>query len=427
MYLFMRIIYTFLLYLFIPFILLRLYWKGRRLPAYRQRILERFSLSSANASAPVDIWLHAVSLGEVVAATPLIDALLMKQWKVLVTTMTPTGSQQVIKRFGQQVTHQYLPYDIPWALRRFFKKNQPRLGIIMETELWPNLIDMAKQMGIPLLLANARLSDQSFKSYEKVKLMFKPILQQFTAIFAQSEEDVNRFVSLGAPSASVYMLGNIKFDLQLPTLSNHHSLPLDNQWAKDRVVVIAASTHHDEEHQLLLRLNRLKVVIPNVLLVIAPRHPERFQAIYQLCLAEGFRTGIRSEPNTIDATIDVLVIDSLGELLGFYQQSDYAFVGGSLVPVGGHNVLEPIAMRVPVFCGPYMMNSKAICRDLLMADAMVMVKNADALIDAINAMHQNKTQRIRQIDNATAVLLANQGTVARYMEKIELVLQSRKP
>lgn len=418
----MRVIYTCLLYVLTPFILLRLYWKGRRLPAYRQRLFERFSIGMLDPALSVDVWLHAVSLGEVVAATPLIDALLMKKWRVLVTTMTPTGSQQVIARFGQQVIHQYLPYDFPWSLRRFFKTYQPRLGIIMETELWPNLIYQAKGMSIPLFLANARLSDQSFKSYKKVRFMFKPILNQFTGIFAQSPEDMRRFIALGASSTVVESLGNIKFDLQQPKKSHNNVRQFKHQWGLGRTVVIAASTHDNEEHQLILGLNQLKATIPGVLLLIAPRHPERFQAIYDLCLTQGFRTARRSESASIQNNIDVLVIDSLGELLTFYQCSDYAFVGGSLVPVGGHNVLEPIAMGVPVFCGPYMMNSKAVCRELLAHDAMVMVQNVDELMLAIIDMFKNKPKRALQISHATSVLNANQGTVARYMERIGLFI-----
>ena len=417
----MRQIYTFFLYLLTPFIVLRLYWKSRRLPAYRYRILERFSLGIATI-APVDIWIHAVSLGEVVAATPLIDELLAKQWRVLVTTMTPTGSQQVSKRFGSQVSHQYIPYDLPWALRRFFKKNQPRLGIIMETELWPNVIYQAHKIKMPLLLANARLSDKAFKRYEKVSFMFKPILNQFTAIFAQSNEDAQRFVTLGASASLVQVLGNIKFDLQFRMALNQDCLSLKEKWGNERTVVIAASTHDDEENQLLSRLNQLKAAIPPVLLLFAPRHPERFQQVYQLSVTQGFNTGLRSEPTTIDVHTDVVVIDTLGELLNFYQLSDYAFVGGRLVPIGGHNVLEPIAVQVPVFCGPFMNNSKEICRDLRAAGALTMVENADDLITAITTMYHNDVQRQQQITKASAVLAANRGTVARYMEHIETIL-----
>ncbi len=417
----MRHIYTLFLYLISPFIVLRLYWKGRRLSAYRQRILERFSLGKT-VQAPVDVWLHAVSLGEIVAAIPLIDALLAKQWRVLVTTMTPTGSQHVIKRFGQQIEHQYVPYDFPWVVRRFFKMYNPRLGIIMETELWPNLIHQANQINLPLLLVNARLSDHSFKQYEKVKFMFKPVLNQFTTIFAQSEEDAKRFIALGAAENLVKIVGNIKFDLQIQISANKDCDQLKNQWGKTRAVLIAASTHNDEETQILSRLSKLKTTMPDMVLLIAPRHPERFQEVYQLSETQGFKTGRRSQPTSIDDSTEVVVLDSMGELLSFYQTSDYAFVGGSLVPIGGHNVLEPIAVKVPVFCGPFMNNSKSICRDLCAAEAMTMTENADELVAAIAMMHSNPSKREQQIENASKVLIANQGTVARYMEKIETIL-----
>lgn len=417
----MRYIYTFFLYLVSPLFILRLYWKGRRLPAYRQRILERFALNKKEHK-PVDVWLHAVSLGEVIAATPLIDALIAKQWRVLVTTMTPTGSQHVMKRFGQQIDHQYVPYDFPGAVRRFFRKTKPRLGIIMETELWPNLIHEAHRIKMPLLLVNARLSDHSFKSYQKAKFIFKSVVNQFTTIFAQSEEDAKRFMALGAAKNIVQVLGNIKFDLQLRISASKDCEQLKNQWGSKRPVVIAASTHNDEEKQILSRFDKLKAAIPKVLLLIVPRHPERFQDVYQLSETEGFVTGRRSQPTSIDANTEVVIVDSMGELLSFYQASNYAFVGGSLVPIGGHNVLEPIAVQIPVFCGPYMNNSKAICSDLCAAEALVMVENVDELVAAIGVMHGNEAKREQQITNASKVLEANKGTVARYMEKIEEIL-----
>lgn len=419
----LRYIYTVLLYLLTPFILLRLYWKGRCLPAYRQRIHERFSFGKIAASE-VDVWLHAVSLGEVVAATPLIDALLAKKLRVLVTTMTPTGSQQVISRFGQRVVHQYVPYDLPWVLRRFFKKINARVGLIMETELWPNVIHEATQAHLPLLLINARISDKAFTSYQKARFFFKPILAQFNAIFTQSELDALRFKALGAPVEKVHVLGNMKFDLQMEVLNQGSYEQLKIAWGKSRPVLIAASTHDDEENQILTRLNTLKAAIPELVLLIAPRHPERFKAIYELSQRHEFKTGLRSQPESIDATIDVLVLDSLGELPGFYKMSDYAFVGGSLVPVGGHNVLEPIAMQVPVFCGPFMQNSKTICSDLCVANAMQQVADCDALITALIAMHHDPSQRARQIANATAVLEANQGSVARYLDVVVAVLDA---
>lgn len=417
----MRRLYTVFLYLAIPYILLRLYWKGRRLPAYRQRIPERFSIGGF-LSSPIDVWIHAVSLGEVIAATPLIDALLAKQYRVLVTTMTPTGSLQLKTRFNTRISHQYLPYDLPWALRRFFKHINARIGIIMETELWPNLIYEAKRAALPLMLINGRLSDKAFQHYQYVDFFFKPILNQLTMILAQSDLDAERFMKLGAPFDHVKVFGNMKFDLQVIIKNSQHIAKLREQWGSTRPIFIAASTHENEESLLLSRLTQLKAAIPDVLLLCAPRHPERFDAVSRLCQQQGFKTGRRSQASLINASMDVLVLDSLGELLGFYQISDYAFVGGSLVPIGGHNVLEPIAMHVPAFCGPYMQNSKAVCDELCTVNALKRVNDVDALINAIIQMHQNPVERQQQVESATRVLHANQGTVARYLDQIEKII-----
>jgi 3-deoxy-D-manno-octulosonic-acid transferase len=416
----MRFIYTFFFYLLLPFILIRLYWKSRRLPAYWQRLHERFFWRSP-VQGPVDVWLHAVSLGEVVAATPLIDELLKKDWRILVTTMTPTGSAQLSKRFGQRIQHCYLPYDLPQRWRKFFKILTPRLGLIMETEIWPNLIHEAKRAKMPLLLINARLSDRSFKSYQKIAWFLKSALQELTGVFAQSEEDAQRFIALGTPKQNVQMMGNMKFDVQWQVNTNHDSRSIIERCGS-RCVLIAASTHDDEEKQILSRLKILKQSIPDLLLLIAARHPERFQTVYQESLAHGFDTGLRSCPEALSPATDVVIIDSLGELMNFYQVSDYAFVGGSLITLGGHNVLEPIAVQVPVFCGPHMQNSKSICRELLAAKAMVMASDADDLIHAIIALHKNPSQRQQQISNATAVLAANQGTVKACMDQVQVLM-----
>lgn len=415
----MRYLYTVLLFVMTPFIVLRLYWKSRHLSAYRQRIGERFS---CRAIAPVDVWIHAVSLGEVVAATPLIQALLDKELRVMVTTMTPTGSQQVISRFGVRVSHQYVPYDLPWLVRRFFKAMKPRLGMIMETELWPNLISQAHRQNIPLLLINARLSDKAFRHYEKARFIFKPILNQLTRILAQSDEDARRFVALGAEVSRVQAVGNLKFDMPPVVIDPTLSALFRQAWGAERVVVIAASTHDDEEEQWLMRFARLQQAIPHVLLLIAPRHPERFQTVYQLCQQHLFKTGLRSSPATMNADSEVVVLDSLGELSLFYSLSDYAFVGGSLVPIGGHNVLEAIAVNVPVFCGPYMNNAQAVCDALCAADAIEQVKNADEMIEHLIALHNNPGRREELKRHALRVLQANQGTLLRCMENVMQII-----
>lgn len=421
----MRFFYSFLMYLLIPFILIRLWWKGKSLPAYRKRIAERFFLGDYKYK-PVDVWVHAVSLGEVIAAIPLIDAMLDKHWSLLVTTMTPTGSERVQARFGGKVMHQYLPYDLPAVLKRFYKHIRPRVGVIMETELWPNVIHQARVAQIPLLLANARISDDSIKGYKKIKYLVKPILNQFSAILAQGEEDAQRYMILGAKKERVHVLGNMKFDLQTNRIESQRFSDLKKHWGGARVAVIAASTHEDEEAQLLSQLKRLQHAISDVVLLIAPRHPERFQEVYQLCIQSGFKTGLRSDLQTLSPENEVVVLDSLGELLGLYQISDYAFVGGSLVSVGGHNVLEPIAMNIPVLSGHYIHNFKLICDELQAAQGILLARNAEEVIDGIINLHTHPVFRQQMIQNATAVFKKNKGSVLRHLQHIEELMHTAR-
>jgi len=419
----MRYLYTFLFYLALPFILARLYWKGRKNPAYTQRLGERFSWGPV-LSPKVDVWVHAVSLGEVVASKTLVEQLLALNQRVLVTTMTPTGSAQVVRQFGERVSHQYVPYDFPWALRRFFMTVRPRVGIIMETELWPNMIAEAKLFGVALFLANARISDGAFKTYQHVKFFFKPFLTQFTGILAQSAHDAKRFCALGAPNNHVRIMGNMKSDLQVSTDGFDALRVFKQAWGDARPVVIAASTHEGEEQQIFSVFRALQQAIPEVVLLVAPRHPERFDAVYQLACTHEFKTGRRSNKDTITQDTDVVVLDSLGELLGFYALSDYAFVGGSLVSIGGHNVLEPMALGVPVFCGMFMQNSKSLCEELLRARAMQQVEDTDAMVNAMKHLHENPNERSAQVDRATTALKASQGSVARHLEVISSYLKN---
>lgn len=417
----MRFLYSLLMYFLTPYLILRLWWKGRRLPAYKQRIMERFFLSRKNYPA-IDVWLHAVSLGEVIAATPLIHAILEKQWTVLVTTMTPTGSDRVMSCFGETVAHCYIPYDLPGALKRFFRTIKPKVGIIMETELWPNLINQAYLAHIPLLLANGRLSTRSLNRYLKMRCFFKALLNQFTAILVQSADDAQCFHTLGAKTEQVKVLGNMKFDVQTEHLDLSFFYTLKKQWGENRVVVMAASTHDDEESQILKQLKKLQQAIPSVLLLIAPRHPERFKIVYQMALQQGFNTGLRSHQDVLSPQNEVIVLDCLGELLGFYQVSDYAFVGGSLVPVGGHNMLEPIVVSKPVFSGAAVHNFKTICNELHVKKAIRIVNNANELIEAIVYLHQHTDLKKEMVKNATMVLESNRGAVKKHWQEIERVL-----
>jgi 3-deoxy-D-manno-octulosonic-acid transferase len=411
----MRFLYTFFLYLALPFIVLRLMFKGRKNPAYRARLAERFAWHQNNAT-PVDVWLHAVSFGEVVAAKTLIETLLKANKRVLVTTMTPTGSEQALRLFGTRIQHQYIPYDFPFAVRRFFKAYAPRVGIIMETEIWPNLIVEATSCGVALFLANGRISDAAYPAYQRIKWFFKPILMHFTGIFAQSSQDAERFCVLGAPETNVHVLGNMKSDLFVPDEVDAPVRFLKQLWGEARPVVVAASTHAGEEQLILSVLKPLQQLVPDVVLLIAPRHPERFDEVHKLAKTHTIKTGRRTDETTIDEQTEVVVLDSLGELLGFYALSDYAFVGGSLVSIGGHNVLEPMALGVPVFCGPFMQNSKDLCEALVKVRAITQVQDAKTVVREIGALHQDASARDAGIKRATEALKANQGAVARHVD-----------
>lgn len=415
----MRFFYTILFYLLTPLIALRLYWKGRKLKSYRERWGERFCGGGKARSTPVDVWLHAVSLGEVIAATPLIESFLKKNLRVCVTTMTPTGSAQVLRQFGERVVHQYLPYDLPHALRRFFKIMAPRVGIIMETELWPNLIFEAARIKLPLFLANARISDKAYAQYSVIRWLFRPILKNFTCIMTQSAVDEMRYKALTGHTTQVKMLGNLKFDLEISPGDIRIALSIKKTLGELRPLLILASTHENEEFLVLEHLPLLQQSVPGIVVLIAPRHPERFQQVYELSMRLGYKTGRRSVLDTIYRDSEVVVLDSMGELMSFYSVVDYAFVGGSLVPVGGHNVLEPIALEVPVFCGPFMHNSRAIIAELLRENALIQVETAQAFITEMSRLHSDPACLSYQVEQARRILKSHQGALARYLEMIE--------
>lgn len=422
----MRYLYTALMYLCVPYFLLRLLWKSRRLPAYRNRIAERFSCpttcSRGAGDRSVDIWIHAVSLGEVIAATSLIEEWLKSGHHVLITTMTPTGSERVSKQFGNRALHQYLPYDLPYALRRFLKQYSPKIAVIMETELWPNLIYTVSERRIPLVLVNGRLSKRSCEHYHHVKFWFRSLLKLFSAICVQTEADKAHFIALGANPSTVEVLGNVKFDMRPPGKISETWMQLKRQWGSDRPVIILASTHEDEEKQFLSQLTKLHQSLPDVLLLIVPRHPERFNEVYQLSVNMGFKTGRRSQIQEIFPTQTVIIVDAMGELMQAYQSSDYAFVGGSLVPVGGHNVLEPILAKIPVFSGPHVHNFTLICDLLVEKKAIGLLPSAAAVFEAMVHLSYDPASKQRQIDAASQVLVMNQGALTRYTQKVESYL-----
>jgi 3-deoxy-D-manno-octulosonic-acid transferase len=419
----MHRVYNLLLYGLLPLILLRLYWRGRNNPDYRRRWGERFGLFPA-LSKPGCLWVHAVSVGEARAALPLIRALLERypEHGVLVTTTTPTGSRQVQNALQDRVSHVYLPYDVPGAVARFLARTRPRLAVIMETELWPNLFRQCAAAGIPLVVANARLSERSARGYGRLPRFTAAVLARTTLIAAQSEADAARFRALGAPRARV--LGNLKYDLTLPPELPEHGRALRRMLGENRPVWIAASTHPGEDEQILDAFIRLRRGFPDLLLVLVPRHPERFAPVAQLCERRGLNLVRRSGRRPCTADTAVFLGDSMGELLLFYGAADVAFVGGSLVPHGGQNPLEAALLGLPVLWGPHMFNFAEISQGLLAAQAARQVADAEELAEAVGHWLNDRSARQAAGRRARETLAAQRGALAALLDNIDGLLRT---
>lgn len=419
----MRQLYTIIFYLALPAVLLRLYWRGFKASAYRQRWRERLGFYPRQPAQNV-VWFHCVSVGEAEAAFPLIRLMQAEHPKqrFLVTTTTPTGSARVRDALGAQVEHVYLPYDLPLVLRRFFRHFRPKMAVFMEKEIWPNLFAACAERQIPLFVINARLSERSARSYKKIPALIKPALQCISQIATQAEADRLRFIEIGADAQRVAVLGNIKFDLSMDDSVLAAGRALKQRFA-ERLVWILASTHQDEEAQLLPVFTRLKQKIPHLLLVIAPRHPERFSAVNNICREQGLNAVMRSENPVVSEATDVYIADSMGELKMLYAAADVAFVGGSLVPVGGHNVLEPALIGVPVIFGPRMFNFAEIAERILAEQAAVQCATPDAIGAAVLQIHADADFRDKLTAKAKAFVLRNQGATRRIADMLSQALR----
>ncbi len=409
----MRIVYTVLLYLLAPAVLLRLAWRGLRAPAYLRRWPERFAVIEPAVGEQV-IWLHAVSVGEVQAAEPLIRVLIEQypEYSLLVTTVTPTGSARVRELFDNYIAHTYAPYDLPDAVGRFFDRVRPQLAIVMETELWPNLFHACRRRGIPLLLVNARLSERSMRGYRKLQGLVAGTLACVTRIAAQGEADAQRFKALGAQDDQLVVAGNLKFEQRVRPGLRELAEVLRRDWGSTRPVWIAASTHEGEEELVLDAFRHLLEKIPDCLLVLVPRHPERFQSVLQLCRQRGLETVLRSEQIPCAASTRVFLGDSMGELPLFYAAADVAFVGGSLVKHGGHNLLEPAAVGVPMLAGPHVFNFTDISRLLIEAGACEPVQDLAGLELAAERWLLDPDLRRAAGERARQVVEKNRGALA---------------
>ncbi|BBT38160.1 lipid IV(A) 3-deoxy-D-manno-octulosonic acid transferase [Pseudomonas putida] len=416
-----RTLYTLLFHLGLPLVALRLYLRARKAPAYGQRIAERFACKLAPMRQG-GIWVHAVSVGESIAAAPMIRALLKAypDLPITLTCMTPTGSERIRAMFAEEprIQHCYLPYDLPWAAGRFLDHVRPRLGIIMETELWPNHIHQCTKRGIPVALANARLSERSARGYARFAGLTGPMLAEMSLIAVQTEVEAERFRSLGARPECVQVTGSIKFDLKIDEQLQPRAKALREQWgAEQRPVWIAASTHEGEDALILEAHRQLLQIHGDALLILVPRHPERFDAVYALC-RDQFATVRRSLGTPVNGQTAVLLGDTMGELLFLYALADIAFVGGSLVATGGHNPLEPAALALPVVMGPHVFNFLEITAMLREAGALQQVDDAEGLAGAIRRLIELPQDARRMGLAGKAVMQANQGALDRLVQAL---------
>ena len=418
----MRFIYSVLLYLLVPWVLARLAWRGVRNRGYWQRWGERFGFV-ARLSGPT-IWLHAVSVGEVRASAPLVKALTRDYpgHRILITTMTPTGSDTVRTLFGDSVAHCYVPYDLPSALWRFLNRTRPCLALIMETELWPNLFHQCRARAIPLFLANVRMSQKSARGYRRFARFTRATLANVSGVGAQTTEDADRMRALGA--AQVEVTGSIKFEMEVPADLAANAVILRRGFGA-RPVWVAASTREGEEPQVLDAFTQLRERFPELLLVLVPRHPERFEAVAKICRQRGFAIERRSAPlDGVAPTTAILLGDTMGELLLFYAAADAAFIGGSLAPLGGQNLLEAAAVGTPVVFGPSMFNFSDISRMAIERGAGRRVQDAAELADAIGDYLTNP--RVCRVagDAGRLMVAANRGALLKTIALVKRVCPS---
>lgn len=422
-----RWFYTALFYLSLPLIVARLWWRGRRAPAYRQRIGERFGYFSQQIS-PAGIWVHAVSVGEVIAATPLVRALLQRHpnTAITITTMTPTGSERVQALFGETVNHVYAPYDLPHCVARFLRRVNPSLLVIIETELWPNTIHACAVRNIPVILANARLSEKSARGYQRFGALTTPMLHELSKVIAQNSEDGARFIQLGLPAQNLVVSGSIKFDISLDAELLARAERQRSEWRESgRFIWIAASTHVGEDEVVLQAHRQLLTQFPNALLILVPRHPERFNDVAKLIAGNNFKLIRRSASVDMANDISVLLGDTMGELLFFYGCADCAFVGGSLVARGGHNTLEPAAWGLPIITGMSDFNFREISSLLQRADALIVARDSTELSAELTELAGNAVLRSQRGDAAKGVIAANRGALEKLIGEIEIYLPKK--
>ncbi|POB87951.1 lipid IV(A) 3-deoxy-D-manno-octulosonic acid transferase [Vibrio vulnificus] len=412
--------YTVLLILLSPLLLWYLYRSKPNKPKFGKRWKEHFGITPTLDGQNQPLWIHAVSVGESLAAIPLIKAIKEKtpDQVIVVTTTTSTGAEQIAK-LGNLVEHRYMPIDFAFAVRGFLKAINPTKMLIIETELWPNTLATVHKANIPIIVVNARLSEKSQQNYAKVQPLFNLIHPCLSKVLCQSQADANRFAKLGIPTNKLSVTGSIKFDIHISDEIKHQGAELRTLLGQQRPVWIAASTHRGEDEQVLDAHRQVLETHPNALLILVPRHPERFDSVFELCQTQGFETVRRTQANIIADSTQVYLGDTMGEMLLLLGAADVCFMGGSLVgdKVGGHNVLEPAALGVPVIIGPSYYNFKEITEELL-AENCISVNTADTLPTSLGELFDDPDHREKLITNASKVVKRNQGSLQHTMNSV---------
>jgi 3-deoxy-D-manno-octulosonic-acid transferase len=414
----MRTLYTLLWRLALPFMFLYLRWRGRKQPEYRQNWRERLGWAPLPDQRPV-IWLHAVSVGETRAAAPLVKALRTRRPEatILLTQTTPTGRATARESFGNEVLQSYLPYDLPGAVDRFLDRTKPGMAIFLETEIWPNLYAACARRGIPVFLVNARLSERSARGYGRIAGLIRPALASLSGIAAQTADDAGRLRALGAPTPEV--TGNLKFDVSVPADTTVRAESLRGQFA-ERFVFLLASTREGEEKAILDTC--LSLGIAGLLLVIVPRHPQRFDEVAALLDSRGIEFVRRRDGEPVTSTTEVLLGDSMGEMAAYYAAADVAFVGGSLLPLGGQNLIEAAERGCPALIGPHTWNFLDAAERAIACGAAWRVADAEALATAVKLLHQEPARRHAMAEAGIHFSRAHKGATGKVMTLLEPTL-----
>lgn len=429
-----RALYSLLLYVIFPFVIFRLFWRGRLNPAYRQRIAERLGFVKTDSDRPI-IWVHAVSVGETIAAQPLIEGLIQQysNHRILVTTTTPTGSDRVKALFGDRVAHVYYPYDLPEIVARFIHRIKPQMLVVIETEIWPNLFAKCKKENIPVILVNARLSERSTHKYLKLQKLIRETLANISLIAVRSSVDADRFRQLGANDNQLLVAGNIKFDFKVDKNQIEQGKQWREDWQGTDLVWVAASTHKDEDEKILLIHQSLLKQFPRLMLVLIPRHPERFGEVFSLCNSveyQGIKTLRHSQVKDYKSAqttgVNIILGDSMGEMQSWFSVADVVFMGGSLVHTGGHNPIEPISQAVPVVSGPYMFNFDDVSPQLV-EEGLLFICESEGGVEAKLTkllMQVSGNDMITFESTAKDFMQQHQGVTTRLLERISTILAS---